>query len=412
MDTYVVRNSFDIDIIDNGGKCKIFQGKFLQPGFVQYSFGLCLLEKENADKFVYKFVGCPLVVDHQDVTDGNVSDVGVGNITRVWYNDLDGWYWCEGAITDNGAVDLIKRDGYSISCQYEITEWSPSDRLHNGVKFDKYILDGAPEHLAIVKNPRYEGAMIAVNKGDEDERWVAIDGEHNKVSNSEEQEMSLKDELSRFVANNSVRLKSVLRCFVANNKKDEDGRWVTIKGTHVFIKEGQDVKDAMKEAFGDKENLTSEQIAHRKGGLLKKIDAAQRVGLKDKEKKLRDRYDKLRQQESEIRKQAESLKGKYERDDVEFDEEQVKKDIEVVKRYGYTDIDEASEFLGLDPDEYIEITGESYDDDESEDIVDQYKDQIPKRYQKNRQSQLLWLYKNNHITRSQWEDERKKDWGE
>lgn len=35
--------------------------------------------------------------------------------------------------------------------------------MHNGIEYDKTILGGRCEHLAIVKNPRYEGAMIAVN---------------------------------------------------------------------------------------------------------------------------------------------------------------------------------------------------------------------------------------------------------
>ena len=52
-----------------------------------------------------------------------------------------------------------------MSCQYAITDYSNNTekKLHNGNPYDKEILNGLFEHLAIVDNPRYEGAYIAVN---------------------------------------------------------------------------------------------------------------------------------------------------------------------------------------------------------------------------------------------------------
>ncbi len=149
---------------DNGGKGRFFRARFLQPGLVKYSFGVCLLTKEVIDKFVYKFVGCPVVIDHKDVTDESAKDMRVGVISKVDFDPFDAWYWCEGVIFDQEAIDLVN-NGYNVSCQYEITQYATNDKeeLHNGNPYDKEILDGAPEHLAIVKNPRYENAMIAVN---------------------------------------------------------------------------------------------------------------------------------------------------------------------------------------------------------------------------------------------------------
>lgn len=149
---------------DNGGKGRFFRARFLQPGLVKYSFGVCLLTKETIDKFVYKFVGCPVVIDHKDVTDESAKDMRVGVISKVDFDPFDAWYWCEGVIFDQEAIDLVN-NGYNVSCQYEITQYATNDKeeLHNGNPYDKEILDGAPEHLAIVKNPRYENAMIAVN---------------------------------------------------------------------------------------------------------------------------------------------------------------------------------------------------------------------------------------------------------
>lgn len=163
--TYKWRAVNQVFLDDNtGGKGKYFKTRFLQPGMVKYSFGVCVLEKETIDKFINDFVGCPVIIDHQDVTNENAKELSCGNICHIWYDQNDGWYWGDGIIDDEKAIDLIN-DGYNVSCQYEITEYKDNtgDDLHNGNKYDKVILNGKPEHLAIVKHPRYENAMIAVN---------------------------------------------------------------------------------------------------------------------------------------------------------------------------------------------------------------------------------------------------------
>lgn len=163
MDQMKASNATFLD--DNtGGKGKYFNARILQAGLVKYSFGVCLLEKDTIDKFIYNFVGCPVIIDHKDVTNENAKEERVGVISRVWFSEADGWFWVEGIIFDEKAISLIN-DGYNVSCQYEISEYANNvgNKLHNGNPFDKVILNGKPEHLAIVKNPRYENAMIAVN---------------------------------------------------------------------------------------------------------------------------------------------------------------------------------------------------------------------------------------------------------
>lgn len=150
---------------ENKGKGRYFKSRFIEAGLVQYDFGLCLLSKENLDKFVQGFVGCPVIIEHNEVYDDNAKELRVGAISRVWFDDADGYYWCEGIIWDERALDLIINKGWSVSCQYDITEVDEKGGIHNGVEFDKTILNGSPEHLALVDAPRYEAALIAVNSG-------------------------------------------------------------------------------------------------------------------------------------------------------------------------------------------------------------------------------------------------------
>lgn len=145
----------------NGQEGRPFKSRFLQAGLVKYDFGVCLLKKETIDKFVNTFVECPVIIDHKD----NLTDSDrVGTIQKIWFSADDGWFWCSGIITDEKAIDLIE-NGYNVSCQYRITDYIDNEegKLHNANPYDKEILDGVFEHLAIVENPRYEDAFIAVN---------------------------------------------------------------------------------------------------------------------------------------------------------------------------------------------------------------------------------------------------------
>ena len=131
---------------ETGGKGRQFKARFLVPGLVKYDYGVCLLTKENADKFIQGFTGCPVIINHQTVTDDNVKDIAVGDIFSVWFDEKDGYYWCNGILRDKEAIKLIN-EGYSVSCQYLITEYSDntSGALHNGNPYDKVIENGKPE---------------------------------------------------------------------------------------------------------------------------------------------------------------------------------------------------------------------------------------------------------------------------
>lgn len=194
---------------NTGGKGRYFKARILQPGLVKYSFGVCLLEKETIEKFIYNFVGCPVIIGHNDVTEENKDQLVDGNICHIWFDQVDGWYWVDGIINSQEALDKIEQ-GYNVSCQYEITEYSNNteNKLHNGNPYDKVILNGKPEHLAIVETPRYENAMIAVN---------ALD-----LTEPEEKEKPINLELIKKAINEIKDTEMFKNLFKKENKMDEE----------------------------------------------------------------------------------------------------------------------------------------------------------------------------------------------
>lgn len=147
---------------DDSGKGKHFKSRFLQPGLAGYpgQYGNALIRKENLDRFVHTLRNKPVVINHKDnITD----DDKVGEVFNVWFNPEDGWYWCDGIITDETAQNLIQDKGWSVSCSYDFTKFDDQGGTENNIPYDIEFLDGEFTHLAIVNNPRYERANIVFN---------------------------------------------------------------------------------------------------------------------------------------------------------------------------------------------------------------------------------------------------------
>lgn len=193
----------------NGQEGRPFKSRFLQAGLVKYDFGVCLLKKETIDKFVNTFVAQPLIINHKD--DIAESDK-VGIINNIWFSPEDGWFWCDGIITDEKAVELIEK-GYNVSCQYRITDYIDNDegKLHNANPYDKEILDGVFEHLAIVENPRYEDAFIAVNA------YIATNNDFKENEHP-------RDDEGKFTEGNVSDYKKDLKSFIKKAKDNPNER--------------------------------------------------------------------------------------------------------------------------------------------------------------------------------------------
>lgn len=108
-------------------------------------------------------VGVPVIINHKDLNKENADDERVGVVNSVWYDEKDGWYWCDGIIWDETAQNLITDKNWSVSCSYDVKTANDEGGSENNIKYDMEFLDGVFTHLALVDNPRYERANIVFN---------------------------------------------------------------------------------------------------------------------------------------------------------------------------------------------------------------------------------------------------------
>lgn len=150
---------------DDSGKGRHFKSRFIQPGVAGYpgQFGNVLITKESFDRFINTMVGVPVIINHKDLNKDNADDERVGVVNSVWYDEKDGWYWCDGIIWDETAQNLITDKNWSVSCSYDVKTANDEGGSENNIKYDMEFLDGVFTHLALVSNPRYERANIVFN---------------------------------------------------------------------------------------------------------------------------------------------------------------------------------------------------------------------------------------------------------
>lgn len=128
-----------------------------------------LVQQDCLAKMAQSFVGKPVIdMVHKDVTPDTVANGDAeGIITRVWLDDKSGWWMADFLVWSPEAQGHCESPSYSVSCAYEPTDVDSAGGEYHNIPYAENILNGEYTHLAIVTNPRYEGARIFVNsKGD------------------------------------------------------------------------------------------------------------------------------------------------------------------------------------------------------------------------------------------------------
>ena len=259
----LITNSL-VEINENAGKGKgkYFVSKFIEAGLAHYKeLGDIVITKETLDKFIQTMVGCPVIIDHEDVNDKNVEDLRVGVISRVWYNDVDGWYYCEGIITDDEAINLIKNKGWSVSCAYSFVA-DESQKTYHGKSIDMVFTDGEFLHLAIVEEPRYEGANIVINSNENFEKehprndfGEFVEKINAKGFNAKIEDFAQGDETRTYKDNKTPDRRPYVKDNIAHLFKEHNSMQAAHEYGHIFANKNPEIFENFKKEIGDWEEF-------------------------------------------------------------------------------------------------------------------------------------------------------------
>lgn len=246
------------DISDEAkGKGRKFVSRFIEAGVAHYrDFGDVLITKETLDKFINTMIGCPVIITHKDIDDNNADKERIGVVSEVWYNSADGWYYCSGIIWDKKAIDLVKNQGWSVSCTYDF-ESDNQAKTHNGKKIDREFTNGEFLHLALVDNPRYERANIVMNAKDKELVTVGKGGEKHVLRKKSDKPMSI-------IERKKARIQEDIKSGFYKTKNNQDERKENITMTAL-----NDLENFVR---GIVENACKKEVENEKDDKRKLID--------------------------------------------------------------------------------------------------------------------------------------------
>lgn len=207
--------------INDSNSPKTYRCKFIEPGVVAYKeHGTVLVQKPILDLFLNTFIDKPVINEEHksiDITKPFLEQAN-GIVKSVWRDEIDGWYCCEFVVWDEATKENIEKNGYSVSCAYDIIDYQNGGTYHN-IDYTLEVLNGNYTHLAVVKNPRYEDAKILLNSKGEEE-MSKMEEVLNKISDlvnsmaprkakNEETKDEGKEEKKEEVKNESVTLEDI-----------------------------------------------------------------------------------------------------------------------------------------------------------------------------------------------------------
>ena len=141
---------------------KRFRCNFIEPGLVSYADqggDVELLRQETIERALRTALGNPLTIGH--VRTNKIVTNAHGRIENVGRDAETGWFFADGSVETDSARNHI-RNNCKPSCGYRVKAFGPGGVWHN-MPYAREITEIEFHHLAIVENPRYEGAKFRLN---------------------------------------------------------------------------------------------------------------------------------------------------------------------------------------------------------------------------------------------------------
>lgn len=135
----------------------------MRRGLVSYPDETILVTQNSLDELAKTAYGIPVVIEHPGIpiNGQSIKDIKVvGRVAKFDYEPEADLWWAEFVVDDDEAVQLLK-SGYGVSTAWYGNDYK-SGGTYNNVPYDRELLTARYEHLAIVKNPRYEMAKDPV----------------------------------------------------------------------------------------------------------------------------------------------------------------------------------------------------------------------------------------------------------
>lgn len=151
--------------VDNS-QGKIFYGMHFYPGVARYEEPgheplTVFINEQTIRQMGPSFAARPIFVKHVEEVSDDLDELrgeADGWVVESFFNQADGKNWVKFIVVSDRGLKAINQ-GYRLSNSY-IPQLLDKNGIWNGVPYEKEVIGGEFEHLAIVNNPRYEESVI------------------------------------------------------------------------------------------------------------------------------------------------------------------------------------------------------------------------------------------------------------
>jgi hypothetical protein len=318
-------------------KGEIFYGMHMYPGVAEYrppgSKPYRILVEETVIRTMGKtFPGRPVFALHVDEVDSDLDRLkneADGWVVESFFNEADGKHWTKFIVCSKKAIRCIQ-NGYGLSNCYNIDSYGGAG-VHNGLDYDRKLLKGEYEHLAIVPDPRYESKILTP---EEFKRYNEQQkSELQKVANSKSHKEKTMGKKS------SSALSFFKRDKVENSKNAE------LASMSVLLPKSNRERTIL-------QCVEAADAAEMQRGRQRVANANDLVRIENEELRVEDIVDEL----VSLRERVEELESRVGGDDDEEVDEELEEEEDVIENEDDEDED-------MDDDDVVE----NEDDDEEED---------------------------------------------
>ena len=148
---------------------KVIKMPCMRSGVCGYANENVLVTPEALQQMSQSAMGIPVIIEHPDekITNETIKNMPVvGRVADLHYHEAEELWYAHFVVDNEQAVELLK-NGYGVSTAWYGQKWEKGG-TYNNVPFNRELKEGKYEHLAIVKNPRYEMAKNPIFMNSED----------------------------------------------------------------------------------------------------------------------------------------------------------------------------------------------------------------------------------------------------
>jgi len=319
---------------------KVIKMPCMRAGLCQYPDEKILVSDATLESMAASAQGIPVVIEHPDqkITDESIKSMPVvGRVADLHY--IDGLWWAHFVVDDADAVKLLQ-SGYGVS-----TAWYPEKYAgggtYNNVSYDRELLSGRYEHLAIVKTPRYEMAVnpIFVNSKDgqsdanmntiniNDKRSISMIGKiWKKIIQKEELMTNSNEEMVIEIDGEEMPLKDAIEQ-IAAKKNEKEPEKKMLNGDDKVDVDGEEmtVNELIKAYKASKKTASADEDKDDKKEAKKNEDEDKDEEKKDKKEAKKNEDEEKKDEDKEEKKEAKKNEDDEDKDEEKKDKKEAKK---------------------------------------------------------------------------------------